>query len=574
MVTTKMAAAQETHAHFNTSVCHVKGSILVSPVQTGDRPLTNGEAVPGHAYTAHTTAREHTSYTAYTNASQHTSCTSSANSCHTTYIDSRGYDSSIKGLHLSCSPCTSTLKDNSHITSAAQYATEASQLVHTSTPAHNFSPQLQNLIELQILRNIPRTPINIYNLHRELLSHPDQTYVQAFIANLQRSCDIGYRGSQFAHISNNLTLASQQPDILEANIATECQAGHILGPFDTSPLPNFCCSGLGLVPKHDGGWHAIYHLSAPYSSSINDSISSQDYTLSYCSVDDAFAIVSSLGRGALMAKIDLRNAFRLIPVRPQDWNLLGIKWCGKFYIDTCLPFGLRSAPFLFNRLADAIHLSLQHNYNMFHVLHYLDGFFTAGSPGSTEYADNLQSMLSLCTTINAPVKSSKIEGPSTRIAFLGIVIDTDEMMAGISLERKADLILSIQSLRRKDRCTKYQLLSLVGKLSFVCKVIPAGRIFLRRLLDLSCKLKRMHHRCRLTTEACLDLDWWLAFLPTWSGTSYILESNWSTSPSMALYMDASGTLGWGLIGLVIGFNQAHQLPDQIGKTLHGRSYLP
>ena len=67
-------------------------------------------------------------------------------------------------------------------------------------------------------------------------------------------------------------------------------------------------------------------------------------------------------------------------------------------------------------------------------------------------------------------------------------VDTEEMMAGISLERKADLILSIQSLRRKDRCTKYQLLSLVGRLSFVCKVIPVGRIFLRRLLDFSCKL--------------------------------------------------------------------------------------
>jgi len=113
-------------------------------------------------------------------------------------------------------------------------------------------------------------------------------------------------------------------------------------------------------------------------------------------------------------------------------------------------------------------------------------------------------------------------------------MNTDEMTAGISLERKADLILSIQSLRRKDKCTKYQplslvgkLSSLVGKLSFVCKVIPGGRKFLRRLLDFSCKLKRMHHRCRLTTEAFLDLDWWLAFLPTWSGTSYILESNWS-----------------------------------------------
>ena len=322
-----MAAAHKTHAHFNTSVCHARGPIHVSPVQTGDWPLTNNEAMPGHAYTAHTTAWEHTSHIACTITSQHTSCTSSANSYHaTSHINSRGYDSSIKGLHLSYSPCTTTLTDNSHVTSSAQYATKASQLAHTSTPAHNFSPQLQNLIELQILRNIPRTPINIHNLHRELSYHPDQTYVQALIANLQHGCDIGYRRSQFAHVSNNLTSASQQPDILEANITTECQAGHILGPFDTPPLPNFHCSGLGLVPKHDGGWRAIYHLSAPYSSSINDSISPQDYTLSYCSVNDAFAIVSSLGRGTLMAKIDPWNAFCLIPVRPQDWNLLGIKW--------------------------------------------------------------------------------------------------------------------------------------------------------------------------------------------------------------------------------------------------------
>ena len=246
------------------------------------------------------------------------------------------------------------------------------------------------------------------------------------------------------HFSNNLPSASQQQDILDANITAECQAGRILGPFRTPPLPNFCCSGLGLVPKHDGSWHAVYHLFAPYGSSINDSINSQDYMLSYCSVDDAF---SMLGRGALMAKIDLKNAFRLILVRPKDWNLLGIKWHDQFYINTCLPFGLQSAPFLYNQLADAIHWSLQHNHGVCHVLHYLDDFFTAGSPGSTECSHNLQAMLSLCTTINAPVKTSKIDGPSTRLTFLGIVIDTEGMTAGISPERKADLILSIQLLR-------------------------------------------------------------------------------------------------------------------------------
>ena len=48
-----------------------------------------------------------------------------------------------------------------------------------------------------------------------------------------------------------------------------------------------------------------------------------------------------------------------------------ICWQGKYYIDTCLPFGLRSAPYIFNRLATAIHWILQNNYNVQFILHYV-----------------------------------------------------------------------------------------------------------------------------------------------------------------------------------------------------------
>ena len=82
-------------------------------------------------------------------------------------------------------------------------------------------------------------------------------YVQTVITNFQHGCDIGYRELHFVHVSNNITSVSQQPDILDANITTECHIGHILGPFHTPPLQNFHFSGLGLIPKHNGGWRAI-----------------------------------------------------------------------------------------------------------------------------------------------------------------------------------------------------------------------------------------------------------------------------------------------------------------------------
>ena len=86
---------------------------------------------------------------------------------------------------------------------------------------------------------------------------------------------------------------------------------------------------------------------------------------------------------------------------------------------------------------------------------------------------------------------------------------------------------------------------MIGKLSFVCKVVPAGRIFLRRLIDLSCSVSKLHHHIRITNEARLDLSWWSDFLPLWSGTSMILESKWTLSSAMQLFTDASGSKGWG-----------------------------
>jgi hypothetical protein len=51
-----------------------------------------------------------------------------------------------------------------------------------------------------------------------------------------------------------------------------------------------------------------------------------------------------LGKGTLLAKIDIKSAYRLIPVHPHDRKYLGMLWKGNLYIDAMLPFGLRSAP--------------------------------------------------------------------------------------------------------------------------------------------------------------------------------------------------------------------------------------
>ena len=70
------------------------------------------------------------------------------------------------------------------------------------------------------------------------------------------------------------------------------------------------------------------------------------------SVDDITAQILTVGRGTLMAKIDIKNAYRNIPVHPSDRHLLGMEWQNQLYVDGALPFGLRSAPKIFNTIAD------------------------------------------------------------------------------------------------------------------------------------------------------------------------------------------------------------------------------
>ena len=76
-------------------------------------------------------------------------------------------------------------------------------------------------------------------------------------------------------------------------------------------------------------------------------------------------------------------------------------------------------------------------------------------------------------------------------------------------------------------------------MNFACKAVPAGRFFIRRLIDLSTKARLPHHFLSLNQQSRLDLAWWNRFLSTWNGRSFFLDSEWRRSPDMNLFTDAS-----------------------------------
>lgn len=112
-----------------------------------------------------------------------------------------------------------------------------------------------------------------------------------------------------------------------------------MGPFDTLPISNLQISPIGLVPKYDGGWRLINHLSYPNDHGINQFIDPVHCTVKYSSFDNVINMLTHLGRRAEMGVLDIKSAFRLLRVHPADFDLLGFKFINKYYIDKSLPMG-------------------------------------------------------------------------------------------------------------------------------------------------------------------------------------------------------------------------------------------
>ena len=76
------------------------------------------------------------------------------------------------------------------------------------------------------------------------------------------------------------------------------------------------------------------------------------FTVQYMKVDDIIDRIMSLGRGTLLAKFDVESAHRITTVHLNDRYLLGMQWQDNYFVDMVLPFGLRSAPYIFSSVAD------------------------------------------------------------------------------------------------------------------------------------------------------------------------------------------------------------------------------
>ena len=360
---------------------------------------------------------------------------------------------------------------------------------------------------------------------------------------LRLGVDLGFFGNRNRiQIGPNLESASEHPQAIDSNIAIELENGRRKGPFTNIPFKSFYSNPLGVVfKKGKSKPRIIHHLSWPRSiakSSVNASIF--DFDIKLDAFDKALVSIRELGENCLLSKIDIESAYRCIPVRPEDWPLLGFQWKNQYYFDTVMQFGITSATAIFEWYSSAAQHIAEHTCALKHLVHYVDDFMIL-IQGLEKAQLALKSIIKLFAELGIPISMNKLEGPSTSMVFLGILFDSQSMTIRLDNDKIQSIHEELSLWNERTTASREELQSIIGILSFAAKVVAPGRTFLRRMID-HMKTIPQHSECTtqypLSKSFQLDLKWWRCFLNEWNGVGIIPDIHWTPSDALCIYTDA------------------------------------
>ena len=361
--------------------------------------------------------------------------------------------------------------------------------------------------------------------------------------------DIGFRGEPNNDINvKNLLSTKKFPLIVSDAIAKEVKAGRLSGPFSHPPFPKFQISPIGVVPKKtEGKFRLIFNLSSPEAKSINDHIPDFFSEVKYAPLSDAIDLLLKCGSHAFLAKTDIKSAFRIIPIKPDQHHLLCMSWNNAFYFDKCLPMGARSSCQIFESFSSALQfIAIDKRINF--ITHYLDDFLIVNNSKINGLKD-LNKFVDTCKDIGIPLSNEKTILPTQIIDYLGFEINTVNETISLPSDKLLKCKQSIYDLinKKNSKCTLKELQSLLGLLNFACTVIIPGRAFLQRLYHLTIGIRKPHFYITITRAAKEDLSLWLEFLSEYNGISLYREQMFLNPSIFQICTDASQSLGLGAV---------------------------
>jgi hypothetical protein len=258
---------------------------------------------------------------------------------------------------------------------------------------------------------------------------------------------------------------------------------------------------------------------------LNDFL--EDEPLVYESVDTA---VRQMQPGDWMGKLDIKDCFLSWLMDPAARPFLTFKFGSRLLRFKRMVFGLKSAPAVCTQLLSVVSFALLEA-GIRHA-RLLDDFLIIASSRDTCIAA-MHKAMTIFHSFGLLLSQAKIEGPSQRLTFLGILIDSVTCTLECSPERQVELFSLIDSFLGRHTARARELLSLAGKFSFASIVMPASRPFNRLMFDLA-NSAPLDFYVTLSSSFKTDLRLWRELFHLFNG-----KCKWRQPFSIAASSDAS-----------------------------------
>lgn len=352
-------------------------------------------------------------------------------------------------------------------------------------------------------------------------------------------------------ISENVTVENYSSATVDHRQEVEKQIYKemINGRYCVAPEQPKIVSALGAIKKQSGGIRLIHDASRPETVSINAFCPKEN--VKYQSLQDA---VDKIRPNYYLAKCDLSEAYRSVKIHPSNYKFTGLKWKfsdpnspsqdggGFTYLyDTRLCFGARRAPYIFNKLTQAVVVMMKNK--GYDVVAFLDDFLLICET-QTECLAAMQTLLKLLRELGFAINYSKLVTPTQRLTFLGVELDTVQMNLKLPKDKLHDLRESLLNMYGKPKTTRRDLQRLAGKLNWATQCIYGGVFYLRRLHDVIATLRSPWHRTRITRAMRADMEWWLTYLESFNGNVPMIDPR----PLTPIYTDACLTSAGAVFG--------------------------
>lgn len=291
-------------------------------------------------------------------------------------------------------------------------------------------------------------------------------------------------------------------------------------------------STIFLVPKKDGGQRPVINLKA-----LNGFVHTEHFKM-----EGIHVLRDLLRAGDWMTKVDLKDAYFMIPIREEDRAFLKFSFRDRTYQFKCLPFGLACAPWVFTKTLKPIAAQLR-QLGM-RLIVYIDDMLILAE--SRELArEHTIGLVYLLENLGFAVSKAKCQlEPMRTIEFLGFSVDSLKQELSLPNGKVKKIRADTRALLDGRQVSIRKLSQLLGKLQAATRAVPLAPLFFRKLQR---ALRRgLEHADQdyskllsLSREEHEELQWWLDHLTVWNGKTIMTEK-----PSIVIESDAS-TRGWG-----------------------------